>query len=1352
MDGRTSRWHFACALAASLTTFACANPPATDVVAAVGQQPAAVDRMEWWREARFGLFIHWGLYAVPAGRWDQETGYGEWIRDSAHIPLGEYDRLLERFNPTEFDADAWARMADEAGMKYVVITSKHHDGFALFDSAASDFDVMSTPHRRDIMQEIARAFRARGLQPCWYHSIMDWHHPDYLPRRGWEEAERPAGDADMERYVKYLHAQVSELLTNYGPIGVLWFDGEWERTWSHERGQALYDLCRKLQPDVIVNNRVDVGRGGMAGMTTGPGYAGDFGTPEQEVPATGLPGADWESCITMNSHWGWNEADLEWKSTTELVRLLVDVVSKGGNLLLNVGPRADGTFPPRAVERLAGIGRWMKLHGDAIHGTQASPFDVLPWGRCTRKRDGGETRLFLHVLDWPVDGRLLVPGLGNDSVRTSRMADGAPLATERSGGDWLIRLPAEPWDPDCSVIELRVVGEPVVYRAPRIVADGDAFVDQIEVRCETSSPELQLRFRLDGGDPAENGVQYKGPILLTAPALLAVRAFHHGRAVTATVLREFRQEAPLPGTVDPAPGWEMTPGLLRSKYRGDWNALPDWQTLTPAEQRIEAAVGLGESGAEEYVGLRFEGWVRVPSTGMWNFVLESDDGARLRVGGCTLSDLDGLHGPASAAGSIALAEGWHAIEVEWFNKTGGAVLGLKRGMQGATLETIPNSDLGAVAPAAANDTYGALPSPQQLLWHELEYYAFVHFNMNTFTDREWGEGVEDPDKFAPTALDCRQWARVAREAGMRAIILTAKHHDGFCLWDSALTGHDVGSSGWRNGSGDVLRDLSDACREFGLKFGLYLSPWDRNNPLYGTDDYNRYFAGQLAEVLSSYGPVFEVWFDGACGEGPNGRRQVYDWELFHNTVYRHQPDALIFSDVGPGCRWVGNENGFAGETNWCTLSPAGFEPGGAAPAQAVLNRGQEGGTHWIPAECDVSIRPGWYYHADQDDDVKSLASLAEIWYGSVGRGANLLLNLPVDRRGLVHEHDAARLMELRTLLDATFDRDLAGGAKPQADGRLTLPVPATFDVVVLREDIARGQRVRRFSIEARENGGAWRELARGTTIGRKRILRCIPTRADEVRLLIHESAAPPRISAFQLHLAPPSVALACEQPDFLESTRIAFACATPGAEIRYTLDGSDPTRASMLAAGPLTLERSARVRARAFAPGKHGVEIAELAVRRWSEGDLLRPLVFVRAPEPGLRWRAWTRGMQSLDDLDLDAPAAAEGTCDAPTAQVAPRAEQIALAFDGFFRASADGIYAFAVVSDDGSRLWLGDLLVVENDGLHATRRREGRVGLRAGWHSLRVAWFNAGGEGLLEVSAGAGSPPMPLAAEILGR
>lgn len=403
---------------------------------------AHADRMTWWREARFGMFIHWGLYSILAGEWGGREDYAEWIRNNAHITLAEYDRLLARFNPIRFDADQWIGMAKDAGMKYVTITSKHHDGFCLFDSRLTDFCVRSTPFKRDIMREIAVAARRQGVRPCWYHSIMDWHHPDYLPRRDWEAESRPVTRARYARFVEHLHGQVAELLTNYGEIGVMWFDGQWEGTWTHELGRALYAKCRALQPAVIVNNRVE---GWSPVRITDP--LGDFRTPEQEVPATGWPGVDWESCITMNRNWGYNAKDHDFKSATQLIGLLVETASKGGNLLLMVGPRADGSFPDESVERLQAIGAWMRVNGVAIYGSTASPFASAPF-RVTAQTN----RLNLFLTDWKAGA--VLPGLRTPVTRAYLLADAgrAPLATQLGEDGVRVTLPPSPPDPACSVL------------------------------------------------------------------------------------------------------------------------------------------------------------------------------------------------------------------------------------------------------------------------------------------------------------------------------------------------------------------------------------------------------------------------------------------------------------------------------------------------------------------------------------------------------------------------------------------------------------------------------------------------------------------------------------------------------------------------------------------------------------------------------------------------------------------------------------------------------------------------------------------------------------------------------------
>lgn len=416
---------------------------------------AAKDRMAWWREARFGMFIHWGLYSVLAGEWEGRTDYAEWIRNNAHIPVGTYDQLVHRFNPVAFDPDAWVGMARDAGMRYVVITSKHHDGFCLFDSPWTDFNVRATPFKRDIMRAMADACRRHGLRICWYHSIMDWHHPDYLPRRDWEVASRPVDGAQFGRYVQYLHRQVEHLLTHYGDIGVLWFDGQWEATWTHPLGLALYERCRALQPRIIVNNRVD---GHPVADDPHPAPLGDFRTPEQEVPATGLPGVDWESCITMNRNWGYNRADHDFKSPAQLVGLLVETASKGGNLLLNVGPTGEGRFPDESVDRLRAIGTWTRVNGEAIHGTTASPFSSAPF-----RATSAPKRLNLFITDWK-PGPLKVPGLRTPVRRAYLLADRGriPVAVGATSAPVTVTLPDQPPNSLCGVVVLEFDGEPVV--------------------------------------------------------------------------------------------------------------------------------------------------------------------------------------------------------------------------------------------------------------------------------------------------------------------------------------------------------------------------------------------------------------------------------------------------------------------------------------------------------------------------------------------------------------------------------------------------------------------------------------------------------------------------------------------------------------------------------------------------------------------------------------------------------------------------------------------------------------------------------------------------------------------------
>jgi alpha-L-fucosidase len=414
------------------------------------------ERMGWWRDARFGMFIHWGLYAVPAGTYKGErvNGIGEWIMNNGKIPVEEYEKFAGQFNPIGFNADEWVRLAKNAGMKYIVITSKHHDGFCLWDSKVTTWDIMdATPFKRDILKELAAACKKQGIKLCFYHSIMDWHHPDaqapFYPNYNDTERSNP----NFDRYVEnYLKPQLAELVTNYGPLGVLWFDGEWVKDWTEPKGKALYAYVRGLQPTILVNNRVGKGRKGMEGLSKSDEYAGDFGTPEQQVPATGLPGVDWETCMTMNDTWGYKSYDDKWKSTEELIRTLVDVASKGGNFLLNVGPMPEGLIPDASVERLKEMGTWMAVNGESIHGTAASPFGRPDWGRCTAKSG----KLYLHVFQWPADQQLQVPLTGKTVGKAYLLADKkqAKLTVAAGEDKVTISLPEKAPDAIDSVVVL----------------------------------------------------------------------------------------------------------------------------------------------------------------------------------------------------------------------------------------------------------------------------------------------------------------------------------------------------------------------------------------------------------------------------------------------------------------------------------------------------------------------------------------------------------------------------------------------------------------------------------------------------------------------------------------------------------------------------------------------------------------------------------------------------------------------------------------------------------------------------------------------------------------------------------
>ncbi|KAF0140672.1 MAG: alpha-L-fucosidase 1 [Stygiobacter sp.] len=465
---------------------------------------------------------------------------------------------------------------------------------------------------------------------------------------------------------------------------------------------------------------------------------------------------------------------------------------------------------------------------------------------------------------------------------------------------------------------------------------------------------------------------------------------------------------------------------------------------------------------------------------------------------------------------------------------------------------------------AANVT----PSKIQYEWQKLEFTAFIHFGINTFYDAEWGRKDYDISKFNPTELDVNQWTSTLKAAGVKLVLLTTKHHDGFCLWQTKLTDYSIANTPFQNGKSDIVRDLSIACKRAGLKFGVYLSPWDMHEPTYGTDEYNKYFVNQLTELLTNYGEIAEVWFDGACGEGTNGKKQVYDWQSYYKTIRKLQPNAVI-AIMGPDVRWVGTESGYGRKTEWSVL------PGSSSSQSEIADNSQQqkldaafvprdlmnedlGSREkiyaatsliWYPAEIDVSIRNGWFYHTHDDGSVKSPEKLVDIYYNSVGLNGVLLLNIPPDKRGLIHENDVKALRGMKKILDETFSANFARNASAdasstkkglpaknilddnletywsaeenvsQASIELTFEKEQKFNTAMLQENVLIGQRIEKFHLEY-WNGLSWKTFVEGTTVGYKRLLRFSAITADRIRIVIDESRLNPTLASFGLYLAP----------------------------------------------------------------------------------------------------------------------------------------------------------------------------------------------------------------------------------------
>jgi alpha-L-fucosidase len=619
-------------------------------------------RMEWWKDARFGMFIHWGPYAVFAGEYQGKTvtGGAEWIMYTLKIPVGEYEKVARTFNPVDFDAEKWVKTAKEAGMKYIVITSKHHDGFCMWHTKLTDYNIVDyTPFKRDVLKELADACKKEGMKLGFYYSIMDWHNP------------LAHGDSFPKYREEYMKPQLKELLTNYGDVAVLWFDGEWISEWTEEQGKDLYNFVRNLQPDIIINNRVGKGRKGMEGMNKGEEYAGDFGTPEQGIPS-GKSNFAWETCMTMNGTWGYSDHDNRWKSPERLIHNLVDIVSKGGNFLLNVGPDALGNIPEPSVERLREMGTWLTVNGEAIYRTRAFRYYKEGEGiRYTMSKDS--STIYPVLLEWPGEQVVLESVLPDEEAGIRMLGLDEPLRWKINvNRDLAIDIPSrlqEEKNRPCRYAwALRVPGRAFPLAPAPVVktSSGESgqkrifFMDEVTVTI-SSSGDGTLHYTLDGSLPTPLSPEYQAPLTLRHTTHLRAKLFKDG------VKGSFTADVMLVNTQE-----EHLPVIKYSYYEGEWDSLPDFTQLTPLRSGFTDRVDPDVVGPrEDHFGIVYEGVLDLPKSGEYLFTLRSDDGSRLFLRGKKVIDHDGLHGFTARQAELFLKKGKAPFRLEYFEATGG---------------------------------------------------------------------------------------------------------------------------------------------------------------------------------------------------------------------------------------------------------------------------------------------------------------------------------------------------------------------------------------------------------------------------------------------------------------------------------------------------------------------------------------------------------------------------------------------------------------------------------------------------------------------------------------------------------
>jgi alpha-L-fucosidase len=641
-------------------------------------QKSKVDdpKMEWWKEAKFGMFIHWGLYSIPGGEWNgkKTANIAEWIMNDLKIPVADYKAFANQFNPTKFNAEELVLLAKDAGMKYMVLTAKHHEGFAMFKSADPFNIVDATPYKKDVVKQLADACKKYNMPfGLYYSQAQDWTHAGggmYYSKL-WDKAQ----EGSFAKYIDEVSLpQVKEIMENYNP-SIVWWDTPAQMT--PELAKKFTDYLAKY-PKLILNNRL------------GGGVDGDMETPEQFIPATGFPDKNWESCMTMNNTWGYSKFDHDWKSTTVILQNLIDIASKGGNYLLNVGPSPEGEVPQPSIACLKEVGAWMKVNGDAIYGTKASPFNQLTWGRATQKSVNGITKLYLSVFEWPTDGKLVVSGLENKILKAY------PLTTPQNALKVVVKESDKSIDVSkvkqtgiSTVIVLEFKGKAVVNDAPTITSDNSIYTNNIEFSITSNTKNGTIYYTTDGSEPTIAAQVAKDTLLLKGSGnqVIKARTFVDGKPVSATSTATFKQEKPL------APAYEGKPGLVFSYYEGSWEKLPDFSKLSAVKTGITPDFNLNEKQQALYYGFTFDGFINVPETDVYTFYLSSDDGSKLTIDGIKTLDYDGVHDMGGQREVMALSAGLHKISLQYFQHGGGDGLKLDWKQTGKIRKTVDKSVL-----------------------------------------------------------------------------------------------------------------------------------------------------------------------------------------------------------------------------------------------------------------------------------------------------------------------------------------------------------------------------------------------------------------------------------------------------------------------------------------------------------------------------------------------------------------------------------------------------------------------------------------------------------------------------------